>query len=205
MTGTMGLGLPAFAGMWTLMMLPSVAPVALRYARAIGRRQVMRLAAFVAGYLSVWSASAIPAYGLMMAVHRAASAGRLAATATASVFLATCGAYQLTPLKERCLRVCRAPLGLILRYAGWRGRLRDLRVGVHHGGFCLACCWALMALLAVFGAMSLVAMGALMSVVALEKLAPGGHRFARGVGVMALVLAVAVWWAPSPSPGGMAM
>jgi predicted metal-binding membrane protein len=115
--------------------------------------------------------------------------------------LAACGAYQLSGLKDRCLRVCRAPFGLLLRYAGWRGPLRDLRVSVHHGGFCVACCWALMALMAVFGAMSIVAMAALAGVVAVEKLASGGHRFARGVGVVALVLAVTVWWLPGLAPG----
>jgi predicted metal-binding membrane protein len=205
MTGTMGLGLPAFAGTWALMMtammLPSATPVALRYTRMIRRRRALRLATFVVGYLGVWSASAIPAYGLMLVVDRAALAGPPAATVTASAILAACGAYQLTGLKDRCLRVCRAPLGQVLRYASWQGPLRDLRVSVHHGGFCLACCWALMALMAVFGAMSLMAMVALMGVVAVEKLAPGGHQFARGVGVVALLLAAAVWWVPGLAPG----
>ncbi|CAN5323150.1 hypothetical protein BH20ACT8_BH20ACT8_10070 [soil metagenome] len=144
MAGTMGLELPAFAGMWTLMMtammLPSVAPVALRYARMIVRPKRVRIAAFVAGYVGVWAASALPAYGLMALGDRAVSAGPPFATAAASVILAACGAYQLTPLKDRCLAVCRSPLGWLLRYAGWHGRLRDLRAGAHHGGYCLACC-----------------------------------------------------------------
>lgn len=205
MVGTMRLELPAFAGMWALMMtammLPSVAPVALRYARMVVRPKRVRIAAFVAGYVGVWAASALPAYGLMALGDQAESAGPPFATAAASAILAACGAYQLTPLKDRCLTVCRSPLGWLLRYAGWHGRLRDLRAGAHHGGYCLACCWALMALMAVFGAMSLVAMVALMGIVAIENLAPAGERVARGCGVVALGLAVAVWWLPGLAPG----
>jgi hypothetical protein len=50
---------------------------------------------------------------------------------------AVCGIYQLNRLKDRCLAHCRSPLALLLHYGSCRGRLRDLRVGAHHGGYCL--------------------------------------------------------------------
>ena len=54
------------------------------------------------------------------------------ATAVAVVVFASCGVYQLTPLKTRCLKHCRSPLSLLLHYGAYRGRLRDVRAGAHH-------------------------------------------------------------------------
>jgi predicted metal-binding membrane protein len=137
----------------------------------------------------------------------AAWAGDLAmdhATATRAVAIATlaiCGVYQLTPLKQRCLVRCRSPFAHLLRYSSFRGRTRDLRAGVHHGGFCLACCWALMALLVVFGVMNVVAMVGLTAVVLIEKVWRFGPAFARLCGGAALALAGVVWWVPGIAAG----
>jgi predicted metal-binding membrane protein len=117
------------------------------------------------------------------------------------VIFATCGVYQLTPIKDRCLARCRSPLGFILKYGSYRGRLRDLRVGMNHGGFCLACCWALMAVLVAVGVMNLAAMVVLAGVVLAEKTWAWGPRLSRVVGVVALVLAVVVVFRPSLAAG----
>ena len=57
MRGTMGLGLAAFVPIWTLMMaammLPSVMPMALLYAKTIQGNRAVRVAGLVAGYLAV--------------------------------------------------------------------------------------------------------------------------------------------------------
>jgi predicted metal-binding membrane protein len=42
-----------------------------------------------------------------------------------------------------------------LQYGAYRGRLRDVRAGAHHGAYCLGCCWSLMALFVVVGVMNL--------------------------------------------------
>lgn len=60
----MGLGDAASTGMWAPMILPSAVPFTPVYARIVGRPRPLRLTAFVAGYLAVWTASALPAYGL---------------------------------------------------------------------------------------------------------------------------------------------
>ena len=114
---------------------------------------------------------------------------------------AACGIYQLTPIKDRCLARCRSPLGFVMKYGSYQGRLRDLRVGMHHGAFCLACCWALMAVLVAVGLMNLAAMVVLAAVVLVEKTSKWGPRFSRVVGVVALVLAVAVVFRPSLAAG----
>lgn len=200
MPGTMGLGPAAFAVVWatmmTAMMLPSVAPTASLYARSVASSPLMRLSGFAAGYLLVWAASSLPAYGLAWLADRAVAGRPAAGTAAAVVIFAASGVYQLTPLKERCLARCRSPFALLLRYASWQGPFRELRAGAHHGAFCLGCCWSLMGLMMAFGVMNLWAMVGLATVVAVEKLWSRGQGFARAIGIASLGLAVAVIWFP---------
>lgn len=204
-TGTMGLGLPAFLVVWTLMMaammLPSTAPVAALYARTITEHRSRRMAAFTVAYLLVWATAGLPAYALAVGLGRAATLPAAAGTAVAAAVYAVSGVYQLTPLKDRCLARCRSPIGLMLRYASYPRPSRDLRAGAHHGAFCLGCCWSLMLLLAAFGLMNLWAMVVLAVVITAEKLAPAGRLVARAVGVASIALAVAVFWVPALAPG----
>ena len=175
----MGLGLVAFVPVWTLMMaammLPSVTPVATLYARtfpasgpAAGSRGA-RIAGLVAGYLGVWAVAGLPAFGLAWLAGWLTGRHPGAAHVAAVAVFAVCGAYQLSRLKDRCLARCRSPLGLLLHYGSYRGRLRDLRVGAHHGGYCLGCCWALMVILVAVGVMNIAAMVGLAALVLIEK------------------------------------
>ncbi|MFD8720871.1 DUF2182 domain-containing protein [Streptomyces sp. NPDC059629] len=205
MPGTMGLGLPAFLAVWTLMMaammLPATAPVAALYARTITVHRAARMVVFTIAYLLVWAAAGIPAYWLATGLGRAAGLSALAGTAVAAAVFAVNGVYQLTPLKDRCLSKCRSPIGLMLRYASYPGPSRDLRAGAHHGAFCLGCCWSLMVVLAAFGAMNLWAMAVVAAVITTEKLAPAGRLVARAVGIASIALAAAVFWVPALAPG----
>ncbi len=60
-------------------------------------------------------------------------------------------------------------------------------MGLSHGVFCVGCCWALMALLFVFGVMNLAAITLLTAAVIVEKTLPYGDLLAR-IGGTALVL-----------------
>ncbi|HCU89895.1 MAG TPA: metal-binding protein, partial [Gammaproteobacteria bacterium] len=83
------------------------------------------------------------------------------------------GAYQLTPMKEACLSRCRSPIGFFL--ANWRaGRLGAIRMGLQHGLFCIGCCWMLMLLMFVGGAMSVVTMALLSMFILAERVLPSG-------------------------------
>jgi predicted metal-binding membrane protein len=201
----MGLGFGSFVLIWavmmTAMMLPSVTPFASLYTRSFSDNRGLRLAALTSGYLLVWSLAAIPAFGLAWLADRALAGHPTVATALAFAIFAACGLYQLTPVKYRCLTRCRSPLGFVLKFGSYRGRLRDLRVGLYHGSFCLACCWGLMALLVAFGLMNLAAMIVLAGIVLLEKISPWGYRVSRVVGVAALALAVIVIFEPGLAPG----
>ncbi len=205
MPGTMGMDFIAFAVMWglmmTAMMLPSAAPFASMYSRTVVSNRTPRLLLFAIGYLLVWGATGVPAFGIAWAAGEAAAAAPAIGTVAAAGIFAACGVYQLTPLKSRCLQHCRSPIGQIFEVASYRGALRDLRAGAHNGWFCLACCWSLMALMAAFGVMNLWAMVGLAAVVAVEKHWSRGEQFGRGVAVAAFALAIAVIWEPGLAPG----
>jgi predicted metal-binding membrane protein len=47
---------------------------------------------------------------------------------------------------------------LLAEYTGRRGLTVDLRLGIYHGVYCMACCWGLMLLLVVVGVMNIPAM-----------------------------------------------
>ncbi|MGW2675892.1 DUF2182 domain-containing protein [Streptomyces sp. NPDC001436] len=197
--GTMGMGLPLFLLLWpammAAMMLPSVAPVAVTWARGIARRssgagRALRTAEFLAGYLIAWTGFGLLAYGGLALtgalVDRDPDAGKwIGATA-----FALAGLYQLGPLKDICLRHCRSPLAQLVRYAAYRPRLRDLRVGLHHGAYCVGCCWALMVALIPLGVMNLAAMAGVAVLIFLEKLWYRGPQLARLAGAAFLVLAL---------------
>src|SRR5690349_9259870 len=205
MTGTMGLGLAAFVPVWTLMMaammLPSATPTATLYAKTMQRNRAVRIAGLVTGYLAVWAAAGLPAYGLAWLAGRLTGTHPGAAHIVAVAVFAVAGIYQLTSLKDRCLAHCRSPLGLLLHYGSYRGRLRDLRVGAHHGGYCLGCCWGLMVILIAVGVMNVIAMVGLAALVLIEKLWRWGPAAGRLAGVAALALAAAAIWLPWLAPG----
>jgi predicted metal-binding membrane protein len=205
MTGTMGLRVGAFVAVWTLMMaammLPSVAPLASLYARSITANRAVRVSSLIVGYLVIWAAAGVPAYGLAWLTSWLGAHHPLAAHSLAVAIFAGCGLYQLTSLKDRCLSHCRTPFGLLLRYGSFRGRTRDARVGLHHGAYCLGCCWALMVILIAVGVMNIAAMVALAVVILAEKVSPRGEVIARLAGVASLGLAIAIIWLPWLAPG----
>jgi len=205
MTGTMGLGLVAFVPIWTLMMaammFPSVAPTAALYAKTFTDSRPARIAGLMAGYLAVWAAVAFPAYVLASLAGWLTGKHPGAAHALGVAVFAVCGVYQLSGLKDRCLAHCRSPLALLLHYGSYRGRFRDLRVGAHHGGYCLGCCWGLMLILIAVGTMNILAMVGLAVLVLIEKVWAHGQAAARLAGVAAIALAVATIWFPWLAPG----
>ena len=200
MSGTMGLELAIFVPVWTLMMT-AVTPVAVLYAKTVQANRAVRIAGLVAGYLGVWAASGLPAYGLAWLTGWLTGKHPGTAHVLAVAVFAGGGLYQLSSLKDRCLAHCRSPLGLLLHYGSYQGRTRDLRAGAHHGGYCLGCCWALMAILIAVGVMNLTAMVGLAAVVLIEKTWKWGTAAGRLAGAAALALAIAVIWFPWLAPG----
>jgi predicted metal-binding membrane protein len=204
------LGAATFAGSWALMMaammLPSMTPVVSLYDRMRAGHALHRgaTAGFVAGYLATWTAIGLAAYGLVRAGD-AIAGGTLgwndAGREVAGVVILLAAAYQLSPLKERCLRHCRSPLGFLL--AHWRGGYGGAtRMGVTHGTWCVGCCWALMATLFAVGLMSLGWMAFVAALIAIERLVPFNEVATRRVVAAALaILGLALLAVPSGVPG----
>ena len=201
--GALGWYVGAWVTMMAAMMLPAVLPVVLLFARVSGERMRRGQAAvgtpvFLAGYLAVWTAFGLAAYGiarLIVAQHFGFLGWDRGGRYVGAGALALAAVYQLTPLKRVCLRHCRSPLALVLNH--WHeGRLGAVRMGVEHGGWCVGCCWGLMLALFALGVMSIAWMVIVAAAIFVEKVLPRGERLTAVVG--ALLLALAVWVAASP-------
>jgi predicted metal-binding membrane protein len=189
--------------MWAVMMigmmLPSAAPMLLIHAR-VARHSVTQgkpiatTGWFAAGYILAWSVFSVGATIAQWALERALVLTPMMASASdifgGSVLIAA-GLYQWTPLKDRCLSHCQAPLHFIQHHGGFRKDASgSLRLGLKHGLYCVGCCWVLMALLFVGGVMNILWIAAIAIFVLLEKVIPVGRLIARtaGVGLIALGL-----------------
>lgn len=75
----------------------------------------------------------------------------------------------------------------------WReGPAGAFRMGVRHGAYCVACCWALMALLFVAGVMNLLWVAVLAVFVLAERVLPGGPAVSRIAGALLVVAGVVI-------------
>jgi predicted metal-binding membrane protein len=203
------MSLPLFLGMWVTMMVammfPSVAPMVVIYSRLSSVRNPTSWATpiFVGGYLLAWMLVGFVAYGVYvgsLSVMGGLSPRESAALGGAALVLA--GGYQLTRYKAVCLRHCRTPLDFLLH---WRSGVRGgLHMGVHHGLFCLGCCWGLMLVLLTVGVTNLAWMALVAAVIFVEKVLPFGWATARVVGflLVGLGIGVAAMRAPLISIGG---
>jgi predicted metal-binding membrane protein len=206
-------GLGWYLGVWVTMMaammLPSVAPMVLVFSR-VNRERPRRDSAdaaptwvFVAGYLLAWTVYGLVAYVLYRAAKDVAPGflgwdrgGRYVAGGA----LVFAGLYELTPLKEVCLRHCRGPLHFVL--GGWRdGKAGALRMGLEHGLYCVGCCWGLMVALFALGVMSLIWMAVIATVIFVQKVLPSGDRLAPFFASAFVALGIWVTISPGSVPG----
>ena len=197
--------------MWLLMavamMLPTAAPAIASFADIVragqpGMSVATRVGAFVLGYLLAWWGFGALATGAQWGLADAAL--HVAALSTARPWLAgliltSAGLYQFSALKDLCLRQCRSPMTFFL--AHWRaGAGGATYLGWRHGVHCVGCCWALMALTLLGGAMSFGWTAALMVVMLIEKIAPAGRIVGHILGV-ALIVCGSVLIASALFPG----
>ena len=174
-----------WAVMMAAMMLPSALPTVLTFARLCERdREQLRFLAFVGAYLLVWTGFSVAATALQWCLQFEDWLNPMIVSTSVGLsgtLLLIAGVYQFSPLKRVCLAHCRTPLGFLL--GEWRtGTLGAFVMGLRHGGFCLGCCWALMALLFVGGVMNIAWIAALSIAVAIEKMAPHGDKVALVLG-----------------------
>lgn len=225
--GAMGMMMPAqwsreYAGvmflMWWVMMiammLPSATPMVLLFAM-VNRKQKEKGNAYVptvlfaSAYLAVWAWFSVVAVALQWGLEATALLSPMLVSTSAFLgggLLLAAGIYQLTPIKQACLKHCRSPLQFVMSH--WRsGRRGAFRMGVEHGAYCVGCCWFLMGLLFFGGVMNLYWIGGLAVFVLLEKTIPAGHWIGYVVGIALIVWGIVVLtgviWLPLRSLGAI--
>ncbi len=190
-----------WAVMMFAMMLPSVTPTVLIFDRVRGKRVEAgrahaSTAAFVSGYLLAWVGFSLLAtlanWGLHSGGAMTSMMGKVAPL-TGGLLLIAAGVFQWTPLKNACLDHCRSPMSFLMHH--WREGTRGAALmGLHHGVYCLGCCWMLMVLLFVLGVMNLPWVAVLTIVVLAEKTLPRGQVISRALGLVLIAWGAWLLW-----------
>ncbi|MGI9627869.1 MAG: DUF2182 domain-containing protein [Longimicrobiales bacterium] len=183
---------PAAVGMWLLMTGLMMTPVVLPWLRTLRHLNAgvapgptPAVAPFALGYAVAWGLFSVGAAWIQVRIAGWGwSTPLLTSTPmVAGAALILIGGYQFTRLKASCLTHCRSPAGYLLDH--WRkGPTGAFRMGLGHGLFCLGCCWTLMLVGLVVGAMNLAWMGLLAAIMIVETTGPFGARITRPVGAL---------------------
>jgi len=189
--------------MWWVMMIammtPSAAPVLLLFTalKRQGKQKALATSlslTFLSGYLLAWAGFSVVATLLQwLAENLKITNGpmmTIGSKPAAGAVLLAAGLYQFSSLKAACLRHCRSPAHFLSAH-NRKGYAGAVRMGMHHGTYCLGCCWALMALLFVGGIMNLYWIVGLAVYVLVEKLIPYPRLFSRATG--AVLIAAGAW------------
>ena len=180
-----------WAVMMFAMMLPSVTPTVMifekvRRQRETSGRAFAPTAAFVTGYLITWVAFSMMATGLNWWLQGNGFMSSMMGSVgpqIAGTLLVVAGVFQWTRLKDTCLRHCRSPMSFLMQH--WREKPAGaVLMGLHHGAYCLGCCWLLMLLLFVLGVMNLPWVALLTLMVLAEKTLPWGRYISRAFGLV---------------------
>ena len=183
----------SFVGMWLVMMmammLPALVPMLWRYRKSLPRTGAMRLGWLTAlvgiGYFWVWimfGITAFPAGALLATLEMRSPALALAVPLAVGVVVLIAGTLQFTTWKSYHLDCCRKELGC--GHGSSTSAGSALRHGLRLGLQCSACCGNLMVVPLVVGVMDLRAMAVVTIAITVERLAPGGERLARAIGVV---------------------
>ncbi len=190
----------SFLVMWQAMMiammLPSTWPVIELYQRVAVNTGApspsLAALTLAAGYFTIWFGFGLLCFAAGLTISRWAMmsvqvSAWMPAAAGAGLILA--GVYQLTPFKQACLRHCRSPLFVLGE--DWKpGLMAAFEKGLHHGTYCMGCCWGLMLIQLILGVMNLGVMTAVAAAIAFEKLWKHGPLASRMTGVGACAAGV---------------
>ncbi len=191
--GQAGLYIIGWVLMTIAMMLPTTVPLLMIFRRLSARHQSanLLLALVICGYLVVWVGFGIVAHLFDFGLHKLYDRNTWL-QANPWVFgagpLLLAGGFQFSRLKYSCLDKCRSPFGFVIRY--WRGtkdQWHSFLLGVHHGVFCVGCCWALMLLMFAVSMGSIGWMLILACVMGVEKNMPWGRKLSVPLGIVLLV------------------
>ncbi len=200
MPGTMGMSLAAFLLFWAVMMiammLPALAPMLslhlVIYQKACGWHPLIRLSAFVCGYLLLWTLVGLPAFllalwGQTLVFHTPALAIDVGAA-----ILIVAGLYYLLPIQRRCLVHCNPMLESRshLTYPNANSPLREIEAGLQHGFICLGACGGLMLALIATSVMNIPAMLIVTLLVFVTKLWRYGRQLSILIGLGLILIGI---------------
>jgi predicted metal-binding membrane protein len=184
--------------MWVIMMIGMMVPSAMRtvliYSRIVSKarasgRSIAPTHLFVSGYIVIWSFFSLVATILQWQLESLALLSPMMVSTSSylgATLLICAGIYQLTPLKDECLKHCQSPTQFITNNYK-KGALGAFQMGLKHGAYCLGCCWVLMGLLFIGGVMNLVWILLISLFVLLEKLMPAKIKTTRLTSVILIL------------------
>jgi predicted metal-binding membrane protein len=188
--------------MWAIMMVAMMLPTALRtiliYARIASRggqdeSPIAPGYLFGGGYITTWTLFSVGATLMQWGRQSAALLSPMmvrSSVGLGAALLIAAGIYQLTPLKDACLKHCQSPI-MYLAANYKKGNAQAFQLGLKHGGYCLGCCRVLMGLLFLGGVMNLLWILAITLFVLAEKLRPPTLHCTRLSGITMILVGVA--------------
>jgi predicted metal-binding membrane protein len=179
---------------WTLMvvamMLPTTLPLIALFRGFVRqhRHASVLLTTLLVGYIGIWALFGVAVHSGDWALHLLIGQSHWLTSNTwlmSSLILLGAGIYQFTSLKYRCLDECRSPFSFIQRHWHGRNKYREsLMLGLHHGLYCIGCCWTLMLLMFAVGMGNLAWMLLLGIVMGIEKNVSWGRKLSRPLGLV---------------------
>ncbi len=190
--------------MWSVMMAammaPVVSPFVIMYETVRKNKKQSGVAytptfVFLSGYLIAWSIYSAAATVVQWPLHQSELLSPMMNSRSylfSGLILVSAGIYQWTPLKDACLNQCRTPLNFVMTH--WReGNGGAVKMGMHHGLYCIGCCWALMMVLFAVGVMNILWMAVITLLILLEKFLPGRSRIFRTTSGLVFVTWGSYW------------
>ena len=186
--------------MMIAMMTPTVVPMVMMFATVNNQKKLKQLPyaptyIFLTGYLLAWALFSVIVSIIQWPLHESGLLNPMMYSRSyllSGSILILAGTYQWTPLKDVCLHQCRTPLGFIM--TAWKeGYVGALKMGFHHGLFCVGCCWALMLILFAVGVMNMFWVILITIFVLLEKVLPLSPKTIRSFTGLGLVVWGGYW------------
>jgi predicted metal-binding membrane protein len=178
-----------FAAAWTVMMaammLPGIVPAA---AASRDDARPSDVAALVSGYLVVWVATGVIAFGALLALNSVGAPSAWLDRAGGAL-VAFAGMYQFSGWKRRLLAWYAEPR----QVTGGRGVFGGVfGAGMSHGLRCVGASWALMAVLLVVGLMNVAWMAVIGAICLGEKALAYRSVLATAVGLALIALGLVI-------------
>jgi len=181
-SGRWGEGALLWLSGWTIMVVAMMMPPALPFLRVMARLVTDRpsggrlLFMSTGTFVLTWTIA-----GLMLLASGellSEAIGRIPPIAErpflpAGAAAVLVGGYQFTPLKKACLAACRSPASIVMTL--WQAEtpfLAAAAIGFRYGIVCVGCCWALMILGIIVGALVLPIMVVSAVIMTAERMLP---------------------------------